>query len=150
MLLTAAGRELLHLDRFLRAARLDPKQGSFRLPALADLIGEALHEEISGPARTPAFREAFLLRLPPETQRAARSLGNHLQATLAEPLAEQRPREARLGALAELRSLAAELAAPARSTEQPGQSPEKRRLVEFSGRMADRLLTMSQNLGDCP
>ena len=147
-ILRGAALDLLHLERFVGAARLDLPEVRRKLRSFAGLIGGALREEILARDRTPAFRETFLALLPAEARRAARSLSVVLQSGVAEAEAEGRKREARLGVAAELGFLAWHLGELATDANAFAHLPiEAERLARFAGRMAGRLLGLARTVG---
>ena len=146
--LRAVARDLYHLERFVAAARFDLSAARPKISCLVRLIGVALAQRIRLPERTPALRETFLLRLPKDVQRPARTLGVHLQDTLSDARARQQPSRARQGIIGELGFLAAYLRDVAQDSEACRDSGMEGRLGHFAGRMADRLEQLARTIGE--
>lgn len=144
--LRGVARDLYHLERFVAAVRLDLGAARRSLPCFVKLIRAAFHR-IRMPDRAPALRETFLLRLPKDVQRPARTLGVYLQATLGDSRAQQQPLRARQGVIAELGFLVAYLRDVAQDSDACDESDRERHLGRFAGRMADRLEQLAQSMG---
>jgi hypothetical protein len=148
--LRGVAADLYHLDRFIAAARLDLARARQRIASVARLIAEGLEEDIRPTLPRTVFREVFLSRLSDDAQRAARSLGAHLYAKLAEPFFEQRPREARQGAAAELGFFAEHLAEQAHDLLHFFPNENEIRVGRFVDRVAKRLEALARTVGKEP
>jgi len=145
--LRAVALDLRHLERFVGAERLDLGAARRQIPCFVRLIGRALKQTFGPQDRTPAFREFFLLRLPKDVQRRARSLGVYFQGALAEARAERQPAKARQGVIAELGFLVALLRDDVVGfAEEFAVTESEERLARFAGRMADRLEALARTV----